>query len=379
MYDICHRCQRQFAKFRKKILRVPVPKSTMLSRRRVTSLGFHVENVEMDRREFLKSTFVAGSAAGGILHGAGTTENDCGPDCPCHANPPKLPRRTYGDTGERLSIIGFGGIVVSGVEQEHANRVVAEAIEKGVNYFDVAPSYGDAEIKLGPALEPYRKDVFLACKTEHRTREETAAELKESLKRLRTDYLDLYQLHAITDVQKDVEAVFAKGGAMEVFLEAKKQGQVRYLGFSAHSEEAALAAMERYDFDSVLFPVNFAAFYQGNFGPRTMQAAKSKGVARLAIKALAKQKQWPQGDLARPQYAKCWYRPLTERSEAKLALYFTLSQPITAAIPPGEESLFRMALELALDFRPISQKEAQTLRQMAQPLTPVFETKPTNT
>ena len=101
--------------------------------------------------------------------------------------------------------------MVSGVEQDHANRIVAEAVEKGVNYFDVAPSYGDAEIKLGPALEPYRKDVFLACKTTQRTKEGAAAELKESLKRLRTDHLDLYQLHALSDVQKDVDAAFGPG------------------------------------------------------------------------------------------------------------------------------------------------------------------------
>jgi aryl-alcohol dehydrogenase-like predicted oxidoreductase len=328
----------------------------------------------MERREFLRGALAAGSAVGGILPHADAAQSDCGPGCPCYGNAAKLPRRAYGDTGARLSIIGFGGIVVSGVEQDHANRVVAEAVEKGVNYFDVAPSYGDAEIKLGPALEPYRKDVFLAGKTEHRTRDETAAELKESLRRLRTDYLDLYQFHAIFDVQKDVDAAFAKGGAMEAFLEAKKQGQIRYLGFSAHSEEAALAALDRYDFDSILLPLNFAAFYQGGFGLRIMQAAKSKGVARLALKAMAKQK-WPKDDPARKQYPKCWYQPLTDRHEAKLALYFTLSQPITAAIPPGEESLFRMALDLAMDFRPISQKETETLRQMAQSLNPVFEGK----
>jgi aryl-alcohol dehydrogenase-like predicted oxidoreductase len=325
----------------------------------------------MERREFLKSTLTAGSVvAGGMLYSTDAAENDCGPGCNC-SNAAKLPRRAYGDTGERLSIIGFGGIVVSGVEQDHANRVVAEAVEKGVNYFDVAPSYGDAELRLGPALQPYRKDVFLACKTESRTRAETAAELKESLQRLRTDYVDLYQLHAISDVPKDVDAVFAKGGAMEVFLEARKQGQIRYLGFSAHSEEAALAALDRYDFDSVLFPLNFAAFHQGHFGPRILQAAKAKGVARLALKAMAKQK-WPPDDPRRKQYSKCWYQPLTDRQEARLALYFTLSQSITAAIPPGEESLFRMALDLAMDFRPVSQKEIESLRQMAQSLDPVF-------
>jgi predicted aldo/keto reductase-like oxidoreductase len=265
-------------------------------------------------------------------------------------------------------------MVVSGVEQEQANRLVAEAIEKGVNYFDVAPSYGDAELKLGPALEPYRKNVLLACKTEHRTKEGAAAELAESLQRLRTDRVDLYQLHAISDVQKDVDAAFAKGGAMEVFVEAKKQGRVRYLGFSAHSEEAALAAMGRYDFDSILLPINFATFYKSNLGPRVIEVAKSKGVARLGLKALAKQ-QWSKDDPMRKQYPKCWYQPLTDRDEAKLALYFTLSQPITAAIPPGEESLFRMAMELAMSFRPVSQQEKQALQQMAQSLNPIFERK----
>ena len=320
----------------------------------------------MRRRQFLATGTVAASTAvtGRLLGQIDELECDC-------MNVPTLPQRSYGDTGVRLSIIGFGGIVVSRVEQEHANRVVAEAVEKGVNYFDVAPTYGDAEIKLGPALEPYRKDVFLACKTTQRTKEGAAAELKQSLQRLRTDHFDLYQLHAISDVAKDVDTAFGKGGAMEVFLEAKKQGQVRHLGFSAHSEEAALAAMERYDFDSILFPINFATFYEGNFGPRVIEAAKSKGVARLALKAMAKQR-WPKSDPMRKEYPKCWYQPLTDRKEAKLGLYFTLSQSVTAAIPPGDESLFRLALDLAMSFRPVSRKEKETLQQMAQSLDPVF-------
>ncbi len=323
----------------------------------------------------MKGAVGAGSAvAGGLVQRGDAAEaSDCGPGCYC-GNAPKLPQRTYGDTGERLSIIGFGGMVVSGVEQAQANRQVAEAVDKGVNYFDVAPSYGDAEIKLGPALEPYRKNVFLACKTQERTKDGAATELRRSLQRLRTDHVDLYQLHAISDVQKDVDTVFSKGGAMEAFLEAKKEGRIRYIGFSAHSEEAALAAMERYEFDSILFPVNFATFYKGSFGPRVMEAAKSKGVARLALKALARQ-QWPKDDPTRRQYPKCWYQPLTERDQARLALYFTLSQPITAAIPPGDESLFRMAVELAMGFRPISQQEKQTLQQMAQSLSPIFDRK----
>ena len=328
----------------------------------------------MKRREFLKkSTIAAGTiTAGRILDRSARTAAKELQRVSNAGNRAYLPRREYGQTGVKLSIIGFGGIVVKDVEQQHANRIVAEAFEKGVNYFDVAPTYGDAELKLGPALEPYRKKVFLACKTTQRRREGASEELKESFKRLRTDHLDLYQLHAVTDVGKDVDTAFAKGGAMEVFIEAKRQGQIRYLGFSAHSEEAALAAMERYDFDSILFPINFATFYKGGFGPRVMAAAKSKGVAILALKALARQR-WPKGDPSRKQYPKCWYQPLTEREEARLGLTFTLSQSVTAAIPPGEESLFRLALDLAMNFRPISERDSEKARQIAESLNPIFK------
>lgn len=328
----------------------------------------------MKRREFLKKSTLAASTitAGGLL--GRSTQIVTGE---VHTNPEvenraSLPQRPYGQTGVKLSIIGFGGIVVKDAEQQHANRVVAEAFERGVNYFDVAPTYGDAEVKLGPALKPYRKKVFLACKTTQRGREGAGEELKRSLARLHTDYLDLYQLHAITDVQKDVDTVFAKGGAMEVFIEAKKQGQVRYLGFSAHSEEAALSAMERYDFDSILFPVNFATFYKGGFGPKVIDAAKSRGMAILALKALARQR-WPKGDPSRKEYPKCWYQPLSEWNQAKLGLTFTLSQPVTAAIPPGEESLFRLALDLAMSIRPISEQDLVKAEQMAESLNPIFK------
>lgn len=326
----------------------------------------------MKRREFLRyGAAVAGSAATDTLvfgPEAVAGEEKIKPE---DANLARLPKRAYGQTGIELSIIGFGGIVVKDADQDHANRVVAEAVEKGVNYFDVAPSYGDAEVKLGPALEPYRKDVFLACKTGQRQREGAAAELRESFQRLRTDYFDLYQLHAITDVKKDVEAGFAKGGAMEVLMEAKKQEQIRHLGFSAHSEEAALAAMDRYDFDSILFPINFATFHKGRFGPRVLAEAQSRGVARLALKAMARQR-WPQGDPERRKYSKCWYQPLTQREEARLGLYFTLSQSVTAAIPPGDESLFRMAVDLGMRFRPLSAQEQTELQQKADSLNPIF-------
>src|SRR5687768_4527553 len=116
--------------------------------------------------------------------------------------------RELGNTGATLSVIGFGGIVVTDVPQSEANQRVASAIERGVTYFDVAPSYGDAEERLGPALEPHREGVFLACKTGERDAAGVRRELEQSLRRLRTDHVDLYQLHAVTTLE-DVERVFA--------------------------------------------------------------------------------------------------------------------------------------------------------------------------
>ncbi len=217
------------------------------------------------------------------------------------SNVPQLPKRPYGRSGEMLSVIGLGGIVVMNAEQADADRIVAEAVERGVNYFDVAPGYGDAEIKLGPALQPYRKDVFLACKTSKRQAAPALEELERSLQRLRTDHFDLYQLHGVTDVASDVDAAFESDGVMPMLIEQHKAGRIRHLGFSAHSVDAAMAAMDRYDFDSILWPTNFACYFTGSFGPQVVEAALGKDTAVLALKAMARQI-WPD-DAQREQFS----------------------------------------------------------------------------
>ncbi len=285
--------------------------------------------------------------------------------------PGTLARRPYGRARLPLSIVGFGGIVVMNATPEHAAQTVARAVERGVNYFDVAPSYGNAEERLGPALAPYRKNCFLACKTGKRDAAGARAELEASLAALKTDYFDLYQLHALTDLAKDVDAVFAQGGAMETLAAARQSGQVRHLGFSAHSVPAALSALDRFDFDSILFPINFATYHQGQFGPTVVARAREKGVSILALKALARQ-QWPEDAPERPQYSKCWYQPLTDPHQCDLALRFTLSQPVTAAVPPGEEELFWRAVEIACHFQPLSEAEQREVAALAAGLAPVF-------
>ncbi|HOA72226.1 MAG TPA: aldo/keto reductase [Phycisphaerae bacterium] len=328
----------------------------------------------MRRREFL-GTFGAAVATGMITRRAASEPIDEALARGPKSNAPRLPMREYGKTGIRLSIIGFPGFALRDTtekDQARTNRLVAETIERGVNYFDVAAQYGNAEAVLGPALQPYRKHIFLSSKTSKRTAEEAAKELDRSLQRLKTDYLDLYNLHHIQHLDRDVDVAFGKGGAMEVLIQAKKEGRVRHLGFSAHSIEAALAAMDRYDFDSAIFPINFACIMKGNWGRQIIERCQAKGVAMFALKALARQ-QWPKDDPKRSAYPICWYQPLTDLDEAEMALRFTLSQPIVAALPPSSDRLHRLAMILGMDFQPITAEQEKKLAQLAEGLNPVFK------
>ncbi|MBT4499569.1 MAG: aldo/keto reductase [Gemmatimonadetes bacterium] len=283
-----------------------------------------------------------------------------------------MEKRPYGSSGDMLSIIGFGGIVVSQTEPDEASRLVAEAVDRGINYFDVAPTYGNAEERLGPALEPYRKDIFLACKTTQRSKQGAADELHSSLKQLRTDHFDVYQMHSLNTAE-DFEQATGPNGALETFVEAREKGLVRHIGFSSHSVETALRLLDYYPFDSVLFPINWTEYLRAGFGPQVVAKAEEKGVTRLALKGMAFGK-FPEGK--EKVYKKCWYEPIDDMEMASLALRFTLSQPITAALPPGEAELFRMALEIGEKFTPITEEETEELRRRSAEAEPFFELEP---
>ena len=156
--------------------------------------------------------------------------------------------------------------------------------------------------------------------------------MEESLRQLRTDHVDLYQMHAV-NTDEDFDTVTALGGALELFLQAKEEGKTRYLGFSSHSSETALRMIDAIDsFDSVLFPVNWCNWYAADFGPAVVERAEQKGLARLALKALALGNVAPG---AGSKWSKCWYEPIEDPELARLALRFALSQAVTSALPPG--------------------------------------------
>lgn len=318
----------------------------------------------MERRDFLKQAAITAAA----VASAGRISAS---DAETSATPAKpIAQRVLGKTGEHLSIIGFGGIVVMNEDASAAVNIVAEAVDRGINYFDVAPSYGNAQERLGPALKPYREKCFLACKTDGRLKDDSRADLENSLKLLQTDHLDLYQFHALTKMT-DLDKVLGPGGAIETFEAAKKEGKIRYIGFSVHSVETALAAMDRYNFDTVLFPLNWVLVSQANFGMQILHRAREKQMGILCLKSMAKTV-WPADQRRNHPEPKCWYQPAGFPDEASLGLRWTLSHPITAAIPPGDERYFRLAMDVAQGYKPLEPHEEQTLLSGGKGLEPIF-------
>ncbi len=266
-----------------------------------------------------------------------------------------MEKRRFGRTGHMSTAVVFGAFAVGKLAQKEADSVVELLLEHGVNHIDVAPSYYDAEERLGPWLERYRDRFFLGCKTQLRGAAEARGELKASLKRLRVDSLDLYQLHAVTTPEQ-LDLCFARGGAMEVLAEARDRGQTRYLGITSHDLQAPsvlLEALERFDFDSVLFPLNFKLWADESYrrdAEALLRTAAERDVGTMVIKAIAR---GPWGEET-PRYH-TWYKPFQTAPEIERALCFALSQPVTAAISAGDARLLPAILDAAERFQPMDE------------------------
>ena len=254
--------------------------------------------------------------------------------------------RKFGRTGFDISAVSYGGIVSMDDGQSASDRYVAWAIDRGVNYFDVAPSYGDAEEKLGNSLKPYRKDIRLACKTGERLRAGAEKELAQSRKLLHTDYFDVYQLHGISSMD-DVEKAFGPGGVMELVSTLKQRGIAANVGITAHNEDAALKCLELYDFDTVLFPFNWFMNMEHGMGSRLIKAAKERNMGVLAMKAFIERKWDSEDERNASVFPKSWCKPIDVEDVAfgKAAMKYTLSLGVDTLIPPGNYASFSFAVD----------------------------------
>ena len=263
--------------------------------------------------------------------------------------------RLLGRTGISISAVSYGGIVSAGVYdgvgypelgQTSSDRYVAWAVDRGVNYFDVAPTYGNAQEQLGNSLKPYRNRISLACKTARRDRAGAQAELSESLRLLHMDHFDVYQLHAISSLEQ-VEAAFAPGGVMELMRDAKEKGIAARIGFTAHSEDAALRMLELYDFDTVLFPFNWFMHMAHGMGARLIRAAKARNMGVLCMISLI-ERRWDSDEERRAsRFPKSWCKPIDTDDEpfGMAAMRYALSLGVDTLIPPGNFPSFSFAVE----------------------------------
>ena len=312
----------------------------------------------MKRRSFLK---VVG---GGLSAGALTVAPPAGSPAAAEPEEGAMPRRPLGRTGMNVSIVGFPGLALIHQDQEPCTAAIHDAFERGVNFFDVAPSYGrgDAEIKLGNGLRGLDRDRYiLANKTRVLDKEGARKELELSLERAHTDHFDLYQLHCLIQPD-DVKEALGPGGAIETLVAAREEGKARFLGFSAHTTKAAIEAMRGFRFDTVMFPVNFIELFQFGFGRQVLELAAEQGAGVLAIKPMCRGA-WPEG---MERTRRWWYRPVEDDAEIDLALRFTLSQQgVVSGFPPAFLDLLDKAIDVGHAYRPTTDEEAERLRELA--------------
>ena len=263
-----------------------------------------------------------------------------------------------GRTGHMSSVVILGGAAFSALSQLESDEGIGLALQHGVNHIDVAPSYGEAELRLGPWVEKMRDGLFLGCKTVVRDRKGAAEELQRSLERLRTESLDLYQLHRVTS-RDDLEAALGPGGAIEAIVEARERGLTRFIGITGHSPAIMLEALDRFDFDTILFPLNFVLYADEEYRANTtalLALAAERDVGVMCLKSIAKR---PWGDKERTY--SCWYEPFDDQLSIDRAVRFVLSQPITGIPHASDVRLMRKVIAAAESFKPMSEQRQAAL------------------
>ncbi|MDB6019757.1 MAG: aldo/keto reductase [Pedosphaera sp.] len=308
------------------------------------------------RRTFLK----AGLMGTGTLlmqpawHGSAAT---LAPLTMTNTGPDQMPRKPLGRTGEQVSILGLGGYHLGFGSAEETAKIVSEAIDAGVNFFDNAWEYneGRSEEFVGQALQGKRDKIFLMTKVCTHGRDKAVAmqQLEQSLKRLRTDHLDLWQIHEVI-YDNDPDWHFASGGVIEALDQAKKQGKVRFVGFTGHKNPAIHLKMlaHNYPFDTVQMPLNcFDGTYR-SFEQLVLPEVQSRGIAALGMKSLGGSGEAVLHGVVLPEEA----------------LRYAMSLPVATTISGVDSlSVLRQNLAIARGFKPMTPEEMQALRERCAP------------
>ena len=280
--------------------------------------------------------------------------------------------RRFGRTDHMSTVAIFGAAAFWEISQPEADRVMELVIASGVNHIDVAPSYGQAEQRIGPWMRRERGRFFLGCKTMERTRAGAWTELHQSLERLQSETFDLYQLHAITSFD-ELDAVTAPGGALEALVAAKQAGLIRHIGITGHGVNAPaiyLEALRRYDFDSVTFPLNFVQAGNSNYyrdAEELVRQCHAKDVGLMVIKSIAIGA-WGEKE----KTATTWYEPFQAMEQIQPAVNFVLSHAVTGICTAGDIRLLPLVLKACENYTPLSLEERGKLIDSGRSYQPLF-------
>jgi len=263
--------------------------------------------------------------------------------------------RKLGKTGHTDAVLIFGGFALFHATQKEADAALEMALEHGINHIDVSPIYGQAEARIGDWIGRHGKKFFIGCKTAERDKQGAREGLERSLETLQIDRFDLFQLHGV-DEPGVLDTILGPDGAMEAILAARQQGLVRYIGITGHRPPTQELALQRFDFDTVMFPLNrvhAAHFNEWNDYRPLLKTARRKGLGVQVIKTVARGT-W-QGRASHRYHT--WYEPFDDPKEIEKSLWYTLSQDITAAVLPGDLRLWPMIIDAAERFRPLGPEQ----------------------
>jgi len=259
------------------------------------------------------------------------------------------------------SVLIYGGAALAAVDQATADRSVRLALDAGINHFDVAASYGDAELRLGPWMPRIRERVFLATKTERRDRDGAWAQINQSLGRLQTDHVDLIQIHAVGDLA-ELDRVTGPGGSLEAAVRARDEGLAGAVGITGHGHQAPAThreALRRFGFDTVLTPLSSVLSrdpaYRSDYEALVAEL-QAQDAALMVIKAVAR-RNWPEA--AERGYA-TWYEPFDDQERITAAVAWALShQEVTGIATPGDVRLLPPLIEAERRLGQTSVDEAE--------------------
>jgi predicted aldo/keto reductase-like oxidoreductase len=272
--------------------------------------------------------------------------------------------RRLGRLGHQSSVLIYGAAALSAVDQGRADASIQEALDAGINHFDVAADYGEAELRLGPWMQRIRAQIFLATKTGRRTYDEAWAEINRSLERLQTDRLDLIQMHSVCDLE-NLDLVTGRGGSLEAAVRAKDEGMVSAIGITGHTHQAPSVhteALRRFDFDSVLTPLNYRLStdpaYADDYA-RLVEAVQASDAALMTIKMIAR-RNWAEGE---DKSYDTWYRPFDEQRYITAAVTWLLNghPEITGLATAGETKLLRQMVAAEADRAGMSVDDAAAI------------------